>query len=99
MTLPEQRNHLPPLRMPCRGLFLQNGGRAERQQSHQGSHCRTPRLPVRKPQQIIEKSILLIPHLIMVIADSIHRIGDPYEMLEELEGDILIHGVVVAKDQ
>src|SRR5688500_6040080 len=34
-----------------------------------------------------------------MLADTVHRISDPHEMLEELEGDLFVHRVVFAKYQ
>ena len=34
-----------------------------------------------------------------MLAEAVHRIGNPHEMLEELEGDLFVHRVVFAKYQ
>ena len=34
-----------------------------------------------------------------MLADAVHRIGDPHEMLDELEGDLLVHRVVFGQDE
>ena len=78
---------------------LDHRGRAQRQQPHQRSHLQAHRLAVGKPQQIIEEAVLLIPHLVVMLAEAVHGIGDPHEMLDELEGDLLVHRVVFAQDQ
>ena len=35
----------------------------------------------------------------LVLADLVHRVGDPDEVLEELEGDLLVDRVVVGEDE
>ena len=34
-----------------------------------------------------------------MLADAVHGIGNPHEMLDELEGDLLVHRVVFGQDQ
>src|SRR3974377_1118035 len=50
-------------------------------------------------EKIVEKSILLVPHLVVAIADSIHGIGDPGEMLKETVSMLLIHRVVLCENE
>ena len=50
-------------------------------------------------EQIVEETLLGIPHLIVVLADPIHGIRDPEEMLQEPESDVLIHGVVLRQNE
>src|SRR5271169_4131769 len=50
-------------------------------------------------EQIVEESVLGVPHLIMILADPVHRIGNPEEMLYEAKGNFLIHGVVLCQNK
>ena len=50
-------------------------------------------------EQIIEKTILGVPHFVVVLADSIHGVCDPEEMLQEPEGNLLIHRVVLCQNK
>src|ERR1700757_1407311 len=54
-------------------------------------------MAIRKVKQIVEEPIFAIPHLVMVLPNSIHSIGDPDEMLEETERNVLIHRVVLGQ--
>src|SRR5580693_3221505 len=50
-------------------------------------------------EQIVEEPILGVPHLILMLADPVHRIGDPEEMLYETKGNFFIHGVVLCQNK
>src|ERR1700757_4017081 len=50
-------------------------------------------------KQIVEESVLLVPHFIVVLSDSIHGVRDPQEMLHKSEGDILVHRVVFRQNE
>ncbi len=93
----EQRDHLHQLRIARRDVSFEHRGRAERQQTDQRPHFQAHRLAVREPQQIVEEPVLLVPHLVVVLADAVHRVRDPHEVLDELEGDLLVHRVVLGR--
>ena len=99
MALAEQRDHLHQLRIALGDIRLEHRRRAQRQQPDQRPDLQTHRLAVGQPQQIVEESVLLVPHLVVMLADAVHRVGDPHEMLDELEGDLLVHRVVFGQDQ
>src|SRR5215472_16852456 len=44
-------------------------------------------------KEIVEETIRLVPHLVVVHADTIHGIGNPCEMLKEAVGNVLIYRV------
>src|SRR5277367_1467968 len=50
-------------------------------------------------EQIVEEPILGVPHLILMLANPVHRVGDPEEMLYEAKGDFLVHGVVLCQNK
>src|SRR5215470_13337706 len=50
-------------------------------------------------QEVVKKPIFAIPHLIVMFANPIHGICDPQEVLEEPEGNVLIHGIVIRQNQ
>ena len=99
MALPEQRDHLHQLRMARDRIRLEHRGRAQRQQPDQRPHLQPHGLAVGQPQQVVEEPVLLVPHLVVMLADAVHGVGDPHEVLDELEGDLLVHRVVLGQDQ
>src|SRR5579871_5178025 len=50
-------------------------------------------------KQVVEKPVLVVPHLVVVDTDSIHGVRDPEEMLHKAEGDVLVHRVVFAQNE
>src|SRR5579872_6866823 len=50
-------------------------------------------------EQVVEEAILAVPHLILVLSNAVHRIGDPKKMLEEPEGNLLVHRVVPGQNE
>src|ERR1700752_1804513 len=50
-------------------------------------------------KQVVEETVLGIPHLVVICSDAVHRIGDPKELFEETKGDLFIHGVVLAENE
>ena len=50
-------------------------------------------------EQVIEKSLLAVPHFVVMFADAVHRIRDPEEMLHKAESDIFIHLVIFCEDE
>ena len=73
---------------------LEDGRRAQGEQSDHGAHLQPLGAPVRQPQHIIEEAVVLIPHA-GVFARVAHRRGDPQEMLGELDRQVLIGGTVL----
>src|SRR5215831_17895870 len=57
------------------------------------------RTSVREAEYVVEKAVLLVPHVLVRCADAVHSVGDPGVMLNELVGDILVHGIVLAQDE
>ena len=99
MTLPEQGDHLHQSRIARQVVPLEHRGGAQRQQPHQRPHLQPHGLAVRQPQQIVEEPVLLVPHLVVMLAAAVHGVGNPHEVLDELEGDLLVHRVVLGQDQ
>ncbi len=99
MAFSKLRDQLHQLRMASGSVRLEHRRRAQRQQPHQRPHLQTHRLAVGEPQQIVEEAVLLVPHLVVMLAATVHRIGDPHEMLDELEGDLLVDRVVLGQDE
>src|SRR5271170_2195653 len=50
-------------------------------------------------EQVVEEALGRIPHLVVVLADAVHRVGDPEELLDEAEGEVLIYGVLLGQDE
>ena len=49
---------------------------------------------VGQPQHVVEEAVLLVPHAVPS-ADLVHGRGDPEEVLDELERDVLVAGIVL----
>ena len=74
------------------GIFLQqftvkDRGGAQREQSHHRSDFQPLGLAVGQAQDVVKKSVLLVPHP-RVAAHVPHRRGDPQEVLEEFDGHV-----------
>ena len=80
-------------------LGLDHRRGAERQQADQRAHLEAHRLAVGQPQHVVEEAVLLVPHLVAVPAAAVHGVGDPHEMLDELEGHLLIDRVLLGQDE
>src|SRR5215831_19280389 len=50
-------------------------------------------------EEVIEKAVLRVPHLLVMVPDSIHGVRDPKELLQKPEGDVLIHRVVLSQNE
>src|SRR5208337_3987820 len=50
-------------------------------------------------EKIIKEAVLLIPHLVFVHAESVHGVGNPYEMLDEAVSNLFIHRVVLSENE
>src|SRR5579871_244422 len=46
-------------------------------------------MTIRHPQDIVEKTILLIPHRVLSVPHSVHCPSDPHCVLEELNDELL----------
>src|SRR5215831_20599031 len=99
MTFLKQLDQLHQLGMSRGVASLEECGRAQRQQPHHGPDFQTRGPPVRQPQYIIKEAILLVPHLVMMLADAVHGIGNPHEMLDEFIGNLFIDCVVIAQNE
>ena len=60
---------------------------AKRQKSDERSHLETPRGTIGQAQEVIEETILLIPHLVFLHSGAIHTAGNPQEVLDEFGCD------------
>ena len=81
------------------GIRLDHRRCAERQQADQRPHLQTHRPAVGQPQHVVEEAVLLVPHLVAMLAATVHRVGDPHEVLDELEGDLLVDRVLLGQDR
>ncbi len=62
---------------------------AHRQQPRRRADLQAPGVAVRQVEEIVEEAILLrVPHLVMIVADAVHRTGDPEEVLDKSVGDL-----------
>jgi len=97
VALPEESDQLHQLRVARHRLLLEHRAGAERQETDHGADLEPERLTARQPEDVVVEAVLLVPHLVLVLADLVHGVGDPDEVLEELEGDLLVGRVVVAR--
>src|SRR5215472_9839185 len=54
---------------------------------------------IREMEQNVEEPVLVVPHFVVVFAKAIHGVGNPEEVLEESEGNVLIHWIVVDQNE
>src|SRR6516162_11055361 len=73
---------------------LEHGGCAERQQTDDRAYLEPLRAAVRQAQHVVEKSVLLVPQIVLTIAHPAERRADPHEMLKELYGQRLVDRIV-----
>lgn len=79
------RHVLPlPLLDDCRGT--------ERKEPDHGTHLESLSTPVGKPEDIVIKTVFLVPHA--VLAHTVYSGRDPQEVLEELIAEILVRRVM-----
>ena len=99
MALAEQSHQLfqPAEALPS--VVLEHRRRTERQQAHHRAHLQAHRIAVWQLKEVVEEAVLLVPHLVAVVADAIHRIGDPEEMLEKPERHVFVHRIGLGQDQ
>src|SRR5215831_10080968 len=55
-------------------------------------------MSVGKSEEVIIETVFFVPHLIVMIANPIHRIGNPDEVFVEAVSHLLIDRVVLGKD-
>ena len=48
-------------------------------------------------QHVVEEPVLLVPHLVLAVADAIHRGGDPEEVLQIAQRFLLVDRVVASQ--
>src|SRR5262245_49020946 len=73
---------------------LDHRDRSERQQADHRADLETHRLSVGRPQDVVEKSVLFVPHLVLPLTDAIQSGGDPEEMLQIAERLLLVDVIV-----
>src|SRR5262249_46567026 len=64
-------------------LFFQYRRCAEGKQPNHRSYFQPDRIAVGKPEEVVEKSIFAVPHLIVADSNAIHGVGNPHEVLQE----------------
>ena len=67
---------------------------AQRQEPDHRTHLEPRGASVRQAEHVVEEPVLLVPQLIVVVADPVHRRGDEQEVLCELEHHVLVDRVV-----
>ncbi len=77
---------------------LEHRAGAERQQPDHRTDLQPEGLAAGQPQDVVVEAVLLVPHVVRLVAGLVHRVGDPDEVLEELEGHLLVHRVVIGED-
>ena len=50
-------------------------------------------------EEVIEESVLRVPHLIVMFSDAVHGISDPYEVFHEPKGDFLVNSIGLSQDE
>ncbi|HYX59139.1 MAG TPA: hypothetical protein VE888_09030, partial [Streptosporangiaceae bacterium] len=78
---------------------LDHRGGAQRQQPHQGPDLHARTRAVGQAEHVVEKAVLLVPHLVGVFTERVHRGRDPEEMLDELEHEPLVGLIMLQQSQ
>src|SRR5262252_1047053 len=99
MTLAEQLDQFSEPRVGGGNLRRDDRGRAQREEPHHRAHLEARRRAVRQPQDVVVESVRLVPHLVVVIANPVHGVGDPDEVLEKRERVLLVLFLVVGQDE
>src|SRR5215469_8602453 len=99
MALPEEVDQFHHPGMARNHSWLEHRRGAKRKQTHHRADLQPHGIAIWQTQNVVEEPILGVPHLVLLLADAIHRISDPYEMLEETIGDIFIHGVILRQSK
>ena len=69
----------------------------ERKQTHDRAHLETRRGAIGKSQHVVEEAVLVVPHLVVAIADPVHGAGDEERVLEEFLDELLVHAARAAR--
>ena len=89
VALLEAPDQLHELRVARREAVFDHGTGAERQQTHHRADLQPERFAARQPEDVVVEAVRLVPHVVPVLAGLVHRVGDPDEVLDELEGSLL----------
>ena len=81
------------------GFRVEDRGGAERQQADHRPDLQPRGRSVGQTEDVVEEAVGLVPHLVVVVADPVHRVGDPHEVLEELERVLLVVRILVGQDE
>ena len=84
----------PELRQLREDVLFEDRHRRQRQQPHDRAHLEPRRGAVREPQHVVEEAVLLVPHLVVTLADPVHGAGDGQRVLEELLDELLVQRLV-----
>src|SRR5215469_2981670 len=99
MTPSEQLDSFQNTRMFGQSALIKNGRSTQRQQTNHGTNLQLRGITIWEVKQIVEKAVLLIPHFVVLSADTIHCIGNPDEVLKEPVGYILIDRIIFSQNQ
>src|SRR5688572_17766195 len=86
-----------PLEEPgeaLRDFLVEDSGGTEGKQADHRTDFQTCRRPIGEAKQIVKESVFLVPHLVLMFADTIHGGTDPEKMLKKLQGHVFIDRVV-----
>src|SRR6478672_9053330 len=50
-------------------------------------------------EQIVEKSFLAVPHLVVVLANAVHGVSNPDKMFDETVSNFFVHRVVFRQNE
>src|SRR5215470_6633249 len=85
--------------MFCKSVVLENRGSTQGQQPYHRADFQACRVAVRKMEQIVKEPVSLVPHRLVISADTIHGIGDPCELLKEAGGHFLVSRVKLRQNE
>ncbi len=72
----------------CMVSCLEHGRRGQRQQPDHRAHLQARGAAVGQAQHVVEEAVFLVPHLVLALADAVHRGGDPQRSARRTSSDI-----------
>ena len=93
------RNRGLQIREPVDDLRLHDGGCAQRQQADDRANLQPRAGAVGQPQDVVEETVLLVPHLVGPISHRVDGGRNPEEALQEIEDEVLVRRVALRQDE
>ena len=72
----------------------------DRAQRNQPDHRTDPQAgggAIWQTEHVVVEAVLVVPHVVVGLAHLVHGAGDPEEMLDEFQGEVLVAGIDVRR--